>query len=467
MKNVLITTLALVLVPMVHAEDKVDFAKSIQPIFESRCLSCHGEKKQKGGLRLDSKEALLKGGDDGKVIAAKAEESEIFKRITLPAGDDDIMPAKGDPLTKDQIALIKDWINQGANWPDGLILKKAGAGEKAGSSKNDVAQTDFAKHIQPIFEGRCLECHGAKKQKGDLRLDTKEALLKGGKDGKVLAAKAGESELFKRVSLPKDDDDIMPPKGDPLTKEQIDFLKEWINKGAPWPEGLTLNPGEKGKTGGQAKAPGAEFAGLVPTKDTAAEQQAIQKLAGMGVSVRPIAQNLKWKEATIRPQDTNKLGEILAELKSVPSLVQLNLAGQHLKDADLKNIASLSNLQRLHLENNPITDSGLEHLKGLVHLEYLNLYNTQVSDAGLDQLKTLTNLSHLYLWGSKATADGAEKLRKLLPEASINIGEELKQMAKVEEEKKESESKAAKPDEKKTEPKKEDKAADKPAEKKA
>jgi ABC-type proline/glycine betaine transport system substrate-binding protein len=100
-------------------------------------------------------------------------------------------------------------------------------------------------------------------------------------------------------------------------------------------------------------------------------------------------------------------------------------------------------------------------------LEYLNLYNTQVSDAGLDQLKTLTNLSHLYLWGSKATADGAEKLRKLLPEASINIGEELKQMAKVEEEKKESESKAAKPDEKKTEPKKEDKAADKPAEKKA
>lgn len=300
---------------------------------------------------------------------------------------------------------------------------------------------DFAKSIQPILETRCLDCHGAKKHKADLRLDSKDALLKGGEDGKVVEpGKAEESELYKRVILPKDSDDIMPPKGEPLSKEQTDLIKQWINEGANWPDGLTLKgddkAGDSSKKPSKKKKKASEFAGLTPTKDTASEQKAIETLSALGVSVRPIAQNLDWKEATIRPQDTNKLGEVLAELKSISSIVQLNLAGQHIKDEDLKNIEALTNLQRLHLENNPLTDAGLEHLKNLTHLEYLNLYNTQVTDAGLEHLKGLSNLENIYLWQSKVTAEGAEKLRKDLPEANINIGDELKLMAKADGEKK-------------------------------
>ena len=321
-------------------------------------------------------------------------------------------------------------------------------------------KVDFAKSIQPIFESRCLECHGSKKQKGDLRLDSKEALLKGGKDGKVVTeGKADDSDLFKRVTLPKDHDDIMPPKGDPLSKEQTELIKKWINEGLNWPDGLVLKSSDKAgepekkatastsANSKKKKAAGAEFAGLTPTKDTAAEQQAIQKLAALGISVRPIAQNLQWKEATVRPQDTNKVGEALGEIQKVPSLVDLNLAGLKLKDDDLKNIAELTNLQRLHLENNPISDAAMAHLKKLVNLEYLNLYNTQVSDAGLDNLKGMTNLANLYLWQSKVTAEGADTLKKSLPDVIINRGEELKLIAKVEEKK---------PEEKKEEPKKEE-----------
>ena len=352
-------------------------------------------------------------------------------------------------------------------------------------------KVDFAKSIQPILEKRCVECHGDKKQKAELRLDSKDAALKGSEDGKVIiVGKPDESSLIKRISLPEGHDDIMPPKGDPLTKEQIELIKKWITEGANWPEGLVLGGEAKSEepakttdakaTAGtpakktKKKAPGQEFANLKPTQDTAKEQEAIKKLGGLGISVRPIAQNLQWKEATIRPQDTNKTSEAIALLKDIPSLVDLNMAKLNLKDDDLKSISELTNLQRLHLENNPISDGGLAHVKGLKNLEYLNLYNTEVSDSSVDILKGLTNLAALYLWQTKVTDEGGEKLKTALPDTMINRGEELKLLAKVEEKKAE-EKKAAdeakkkeeekkKEDEKKAAEKKEAKEAEKKAE---
>ena len=289
---------------------------------------------------------------------------------------------------------------------------------------------DFSKVIKPILEQRCLECHGAEKDKGDLRLHTKAAAL----DHVVTPGKADDSELVKRVSLPPDHDDIMPPKGDPLTKEQIDALKKWINEGADWPEGLVLGEGAAATpaTAGKKSGPASEFESLTAAKDPAAEQKAVEQLSALGVSVRPIAQNLPWKETTVRPQDAAKTAEILALLKNVPSLVELNLAGQKVTDKDLENIAPLSNLMRLHLEGTEITDAGLAHLKGLANLRYLNLYNTQVSDAGLDNLKGLKNLKNLYLWQTKVTDEGAKNLFAALPQTTINRGAELVLVAKAE-----------------------------------
>src|SRR5437773_11288242 len=108
-----------------RAEDKVDFAKQIQPILRQNCIECHGPEKQKGKLRLDSKEAAFKGGKDGVVIVAgDAEKSELYKRIILPKGNDDVMPNEGEPLTKAQTDLIRDWINQGAVWTETVVAKE-------------------------------------------------------------------------------------------------------------------------------------------------------------------------------------------------------------------------------------------------------------------------------------------------------------------------------------------------------
>ena len=105
----------------------VDFEKEVWPIVKERCIKCHGAsytdtkgklRKAKAGLRLDSPKRMLKGSEDDHkvVVPGKPEESSFIKVIKLPADHDDIMPPKGDPLTKDQIALIEKWIKEGAKF---------------------------------------------------------------------------------------------------------------------------------------------------------------------------------------------------------------------------------------------------------------------------------------------------------------------------------------------------------------
>ncbi|HSH92563.1 MAG TPA: DUF1553 domain-containing protein [Roseimicrobium sp.] len=98
---------------------------------------------------------------------------------------------------------------------------------------------DFDKDIRPLLQERCVECHGDKKQKGELRLDAKVFAFKGGHDGAaIVPGSSAKSPMFLRVTS-KDDDERMPPKGKPLTAQQIDALKVWIDAGAVWPENAT------------------------------------------------------------------------------------------------------------------------------------------------------------------------------------------------------------------------------------
>ena len=85
-----------------------------------------------------------------------------------------------------------------------------------------------------FIEKSCFKCHGAEKQKGKLRLDSLEAALKGGEDGKILTAgKSADSPIVQSVAR-LDDDSAMPPadKGKPLTKEEVGLIRAWIDQGA-------------------------------------------------------------------------------------------------------------------------------------------------------------------------------------------------------------------------------------------
>ncbi len=92
---------------------------------------------------------------------------------------------------------------------------------------------NFEKDILPALDASCGECHSARESFSNLRLDTAAGILKGGDLGEVLVpGKPDESSLYVRVSLPQDDLDFMPVEGDPLTEEQVEKLRQWIEEGA-------------------------------------------------------------------------------------------------------------------------------------------------------------------------------------------------------------------------------------------
>ena len=94
---------------------------------------------------------------------------------------------------------------------------------------------DFAKDVYPVLQRTCFECHGHEVQKGKLRLDTNAVL----QHKAIVAGHPEQSDLIRRVSLPKGDKDAMPKRGDHLKPTEIENLKTWIADGAKWPENVT------------------------------------------------------------------------------------------------------------------------------------------------------------------------------------------------------------------------------------
>jgi mono/diheme cytochrome c family protein len=99
-------------------------------------------------------------------------------------------------------------------------------------------KADFSKVIQPMFDAHCVSCHGPKKEKGKLRLDTLEATLKGGKNPTFVIGKPDDSMLLARVFLDRTAGDVMPPKAEkPMTEKQKEALYAFV-EGQPIPDEL-------------------------------------------------------------------------------------------------------------------------------------------------------------------------------------------------------------------------------------
>ena len=99
-------------------------------------------------------------------------------------------------------------------------------------------KAEYAKVIQPMFDAHCVSCHGPKKEKGKLRLDTLEATLKGGKNPTFVIGKPNSSMLLSRVFLDRTAGDVMPPKAEkPMTEKQKEALYAFV-EGQPIPEDL-------------------------------------------------------------------------------------------------------------------------------------------------------------------------------------------------------------------------------------
>ncbi|MDB3958551.1 SUMF1/EgtB/PvdO family nonheme iron enzyme, partial [Opitutales bacterium] len=220
---------------------EIDFTRDVQPILEHNCVSCHREDNAKGDVRLDTKAATLAG--DDVLVPGDPEASSLYWTTTLPLDDELIMPPikneeKDYPLTDAEKAVLKQWIVDGAEWPEEIVLEPR---------KRLPKTISFVDHVQPILELNCVACHYEGKVKADLRLDTKAYAF--ATDYVISPGNALESDLYVLCTLPMDDEMFMPPApADPLSSGDLYTLRRWIDEGADWPEEVTLAPKKKSLT---------------------------------------------------------------------------------------------------------------------------------------------------------------------------------------------------------------------------
>jgi len=276
---------------------------------------------------------------------------------------------------------------------------------------------DFAKQIEPIFVANCAKCHGEAKTQAKLRLDTIAGIEEklAAKPTLLVAGKPEDSVLYQRLVLPAESAKRMPKGGDPLPKDTIDLIAEWIKQGAVLSTtAVAAGPDAPTK-------PAVEKPALPEV--SAAPQPAIDKLVAAGARVTPLFAGSNLLEVSFAGRGEPAGDADVALLADVAEQVYtLNLADAKLSAAGLAPLSGMKQLAWLHLERAAIDDDALAHVRGLEQLEYLNLYGTPITDASLSHMSSLKHLSKLYLWQTKVSYDAAMSLEKAIPGLSVNLG---------------------------------------------
>jgi mono/diheme cytochrome c family protein len=288
----------------------------------------------------------------------------------------------------------------------------------------------YASLVEPVLKARCVQCHGAAKTEGDLRLDTPDSLRKGGKSGPVFVAGLGaKSEIVRRIWLPASDADVMPPRGQrSLTPAEASLIRWWIDRGAKFDqkvmdERAAISPDVRPAIEAVVGPIPFDFGGptLPKVKVAPAGEAALTKVRATGVSIVPLSANTPFVHVHCTNVRATFDDKQLAALEVIaPQVLWLDLSGTQITDAGLAVVARFPNLTRLHLNRTSITDAGITHVARLSHLEYLNLYATKITDAGLVPLAGIGSLRALYVWQTGVTPQGIERLKASLPKLVVD-----------------------------------------------
>lgn len=260
------------------------------------------------------------------------------------------------------------------------------------------ANSFYALHIHPVLDAKCVVCHGRSKEQGGLRVDSYSSLMKGGKDGAVIAAGHPENSLLLgRVTLPPNDKHFMPAEGrTPLTPEEVSMMRAWILAGAS---------ADVTSVAGYAAAERPKDPPLKPVGDYGAlmgEIRAMQQ--SQGAKLVPVSSNpadglvLQTADVSSRFDD----GMLAGFEKFTPYVVEAELARTAITDAGCDVLTKFSHLRALHLEGTGITGNCVSKLSSLSDLTYLNLSQTRVTAEAIKPLAKLSNLRHIYLFDTPA-----------------------------------------------------------------
>lgn len=277
--------------------------------------------------------------------------------------------------------------------------------------------------VHRIFDVNCISCHNPDKKKGQLLMTGMDGLLAGGETGAaIVRGEPDNSELIKRLRLPKESKDHMPPEGKkPLLADEITILERWIALGAS----DTLRLGHLG--------PDEPLQGLVrtmmaPEKSDRWESfpivadSTLQNLNGNYRLVKRTSANSRALSVSVflPPQYDPKL---VSDLKRIAdNIVELDLSGLPLGKAEMGVVGLCKNLERLELDRTPIGDAEFAELKGLSNLRLLKAYGTKITEGSLPIIKNFKGLKSLYLWETPLSDIKGDGLKDDLPQVYIDKG---------------------------------------------
>jgi len=197
-----------------RAMDSMEFFESrIRPLLIAKCYTCHTTSSS-GGLRVDGRERLLRGGYSGPAIKIGDPDASLLIQAVSHTHESLRMPPEGS-LEAHEVTDLKKWIRDGVNWP---------------SKSNNF----FVDSIHPLLEEHCLTCHQENPQ-GGLRLDSRAAMILGGHHGTAMIPGNPKESLLMRVLRFEHDRIQMPPTGK-LSDQAIALFGRWIQEGAAWGE---------------------------------------------------------------------------------------------------------------------------------------------------------------------------------------------------------------------------------------
>lgn len=300
--------------------------------------------------------------------------------------------------------------------------------EKIQVTDIQTAQT-FDDIIFPIIKNKCMACHKAGKKKGGLLMTTAEALIKGGDSGNLFDFKIpGNSLILKRVHLPLEDEEHMPPKGKKqLEKDEIKLLEWWIKNKACFD--CKVGEMEDNETIESILKKYEQPADNFPSSDkfTPINTDKIKDLRIAGINIHPLEENSPLLSASISGQKAIKKSTLKKITSVGQNIVELDLSNSSFSDKDAFVFEETPHLRILHLQNTNISAKVIEELTKLEHLKRLNIYGTKIGDNALTPLQNIVNLKKLFCWNTEITEEGIQQLENKKPklEVQFSLSDEL------------------------------------------
>ncbi len=282
------------------ATNRIDFARDIKPIFDASCLKCHGPEKPKSGFRIDDRVEVIKGGDTGiAVVAGRSAESSLIHYVAHLVEDMEMPPSgKGEPLSGQQVGLLRAWIDQEMPWNDETAPSKTQIEFAPSVSwmtvKGDERKFRELNWYREGWNGGAGEFRVRQKLDSNKRFEMSGHALRD--DYKLTLSLESRDSLFIRGGFEQfrkyydDSGGYYAPYGGPIPSLgrdlYLDIGKAWIEAGGITPFGLQLTAGyeyhfkdgEKSLTQWQPTGPGTDPKAILPASKAIDEKLHVLRL---------------------------------------------------------------------------------------------------------------------------------------------------------------------------------------------